>query len=220
MHAVIFDMDGVLFDTERICEKSWMAAAKKRGLSGMEEVFSRCIGQNENGSRSVVLGAYGEDFDYPGFRKEASAYFWEYIEKDGLPMMKGVREILDWLKQNGWRVGLASSTKQASVENHLARAGIREYFETLVTGDMVEHSKPQPDIYLLACSKLGTEPGETYAVEDSPNGIRSARAAGMLPLMVPDMLPPDEEMRALSHRIFRDLVEVLEYFRTQVRPAG
>lgn len=217
MRTVIFDMDGVLFDTEKLCQDSWIAVAGERGLPGMEEIFPRCIGLNANDSRQVVLGAYGQDFGYDDFRKRASEWFWEYIENNGLPMKPGVNELLHWLKENGWTVGLASSTRGESVRKCLERAGIRDYFEEVVTGDMVEHSKPLPDIYLLACSRLGAEPAESYAIEDSPNGIRSAHAAGMHPLMVPDMIAADEEMKRLSEKIFNDLGGVLEFFRESGR---
>lgn len=217
MKAVIFDMDGVLFDTERVCMEVWMEIAERNGLPGMDKVFPQCIGLNANDSRQVVFGAYGEDFDYPGFRRQAADRFEEYIEENGLPVKPGVREILEWLKASGHRVGLASSTKRESVMSHLKQAGLEGYFSQVVTGDMVEHSKPLPDIYLLACGKLGVEPEEAYAIEDSPNGIRSAHAAGMCPLMVPDMIPPDEEMRRLSHKIMGNLTEVMEYLQQEER---
>lgn len=210
--AIVFDMDGVLFDTEVLCMKSWVAVAEANGLPDMEKIFPKCIGCNANDSKRFVLEAYGEDFDYAGFRTQASEWFWDNIQKNGLPVKGGVKELLEWLKREGWIIGLASSTKRSTVLHHLEQGGIREYFSAVVTGDMVEHSKPRPDIYLFACRELGAEPAETYAVEDSPNGIRSAHAAGMLPLMVPDMVAPDEEMRMLSIGIFRDLTEVLDYF--------
>lgn len=215
MRAVVFDMDGILFDTERLCQDSWIQVAEKRGLPGMEEIFPRCIGLNANGSRRIVLEAYGEDFDYEGFRTETSAWFWDYIDKNGLPVMSGAKQLLDWLKNNRWYLGLASSTRRSSVVNCLERAGFSEYFSVVVTGDMVEYSKPQPDIYLLACRELGVIPEEAYAIEDSPNGIRSAHAAGMRPLMVPDMIEPDDEMRSLSYRIFQNLDQVLDYLKTE-----
>lgn len=219
MKAVIFDMDGVLFDTEVLCMKSWMAVAEQNGLPGMEEVFPRCIGLNSNDSRRIVLEAYGEDFDYPRFREQAAAWQRDYLEKNDLPIKPGMREILDWLKGSGYAVGLASSTRSSSVFSHLDQAGIRDCFSVVVTGDMVEHSKPRPDIYLLACRELGVEPGEAYAIEDSPNGIRSAHAAGMRAVMVPDMIPPDEEMRRLSTVILKDLGEVLEYLKREKEEA-
>ena len=123
----------------------------------------------------------------------------------------GVREILDFLRAGGYDIGLASSTSRPSVEGHLERAGIREYFRSLTTGDMVEHSKPCPDIYLMACKSLGVEPARALAIEDSPNGIRAAHSAGMIPVMVPDLIAPDQEMREKSVLICRDLLEVMRF---------
>ena len=215
MKAVVFDMDGVLFDTEVLCMKSWMAVAERNGLQRMEEVFPQCIGLNSNDSRSIVMKAYGDDFDYPGFREQAAAWQREYLEKYGLPIKPGLEEILGWLKTSGFAVGLASSTRSSSVFGHLDQAGIRYCFSVVITGDMVEHSKPRPDIYLLACSRLGVKPQEAYAIEDSPNGVRSAHAAGMHTVMVPDMIPPDEEMKRLSRVILKDLPEVLDYLKAR-----
>ncbi len=213
MRAVVFDMDGVLFDTEILCMKGWMAIAKENGLGDMEHVFPRCIGLNANDSKKVVLEAYGEDFEYARFRQQTADWFRKYIDENGLPIKPGVEETLDWLKSAGYAVGLASSTRAETVHSHLDRAGFWKYFSTVITGNMVEHSKPQPDIYLLACERLGADPRKTYAIEDSPNGIRAAYRAGMIPLMVPDMIPPDEEMRKLSAEIFTDMTEVLAYLK-------
>lgn len=213
MRAVVFDMDGILFDTERVCQDSWFEVAKRRGLPGMEEVFPRCIGRNSSGSRQIVMEAYGEDFDYEDFRVETSAWYWNYIEANGLPVMPGAESLLRWLKSGGWKLGLASSTRRPTVLKNLEMSGFSEYFSVIVTGDMVEYAKPQPEIYLLACRELGVKPEEAYAIEDSPNGIRSAHAAGMRPLMVPDMIAPDEEMKRLSFRIFKDLSQVLAYLK-------
>ncbi len=213
MKAVVFDMDGVLFNTEIVCMKAWMAVAERRGLSGMEEIFNQVIGLNANDSRLIVLKAYGEDFDYPGFRQEAAEFFQKDIRENGLPVKPGVPEILEWLKGSGYKVGLASSTRSESVLSHLKQAEMEDYFSVVVTGDMIEHSKPRPDIYLLACSRLGVEPEQAYAIEDSPNGVRSAHAAGMWTIMVPDMIAPDEEMRRLSRVILKDMTEVMAYLQ-------
>lgn len=213
--TIIFDMDGVLFDTELICMKAWVAVAEKNGLPGMEEIFPKCIGGNADYSRRIVLEAYGEDFDYAYFRQQASDEFWNYINKDGLPVKPGAEEILRWLRENGWVIGLASSTKKSSVLSHLEQAGLLDFFAAVVTGDMVEHSKPDPEIYLLACRELSAEPSRTYAVEDSPNGVRSACGAGLRTLMVPDMIPADEEMRRLSEGIFDDLYGVRDFLNAE-----
>ena len=212
MRAVVFDMDGILFDTERLCQDSWMAVAEKNGLPGMEEVFVQCIGRNANDSKRIVMNAYGEDFDYQTFREETSVWYWDYVKKNGLPVMPGAEQLLKWLKEHGWIVGLASSTRRPTVLRNLELSGFSDYFSAVITGDMVEHSKPLPDIYLIACRELGVQPEEAYAIEDSPNGIRSAHAAGMKALMVPDMLKPDEEMWRLSFRIMENLDQVLEFF--------
>lgn len=209
--TIVFDMDGVLFDTELICMKAWVAVAEKNGLPDMEEIFPKCIGGNADHSRRIVLEAYGEDFDYADFRRQASDEFWNYINKNGLPVKPGAEEILRWLRENGWVIGLASSTKKSSVLSHLEQAGLRDFFAAVVTGDMVEHSKPDPEIYLLACRELSAEPSRTYAVEDSPNGVRSACGAGLRTLMVPDMIPADEEMGRLSEGIFDDLYGVRDF---------
>lgn len=213
MKTVVFDMDGVLFDTERLCMESWIEVAKDWDLPDIEGVFRQCIGLNGNDTKDLVQKAYGQGFPYEEYRAGASAWFWKNVEENGLPVMAGVEEILSYLQDNGWQVGLASSTRYESVISHLERAGIRKYFSVIVTGDMVEHSKPQPDIYLLACEKLSVKPEEAYAVEDSPNGIRSAHAAGMKPIMVPDMIEPDEEMKELSFLICKDLLEVMRFLQ-------
>lgn len=212
MLAVVFDMDGVLFDTERLCMDGWKQVASKWGIEGMEETSRLCIGLNANDTKELVRSRYGEGFSYDEFRKEVSDWVWDSIGKQGLPVKRGVNKILPYLKQAKAAIGLASSTRYTSVINHLKQAKIIDYFQVIVTGDMIEHSKPQPDIYLLACRKLGVDPSQAYAVEDSPNGIRAAAAAGMRPIMVPDLILPDKQMKELSYLICEDLLEVMRFF--------
>lgn len=211
MKAVVFDMDGVLFDTEKLCMDSWLHVASVKGITDMKEVFGKCIGLNANDTRQVVFGHYGDSFPYDEFRTEASAWFWKHIEREGIPVKKGVQKILPYLQQSGIRIGLASSTNYTSVIDQLKRADIIDYFQVIVTGDMIEHSKPRPDIYLLACRKLDAPPEEAYAIEDSPNGIRAAYEAGMKPVMIPDLLAPDGEMEEMSYLICDNLVEFMRF---------
>ena len=211
MKAVVFDMDGVLFDTERLCMDGYAQVAKKCGLPNVEVVARQCIGRNRKDSKQLFLDHYGQGFDYDEFRGAVSAWVKTRIRLHGLPLKPGVEKVLEYLKQNGVPLGLASSTSYRSVLDHLREAGLLEYFRVIVTGDMIENSKPEPDIYLLACRKLDVDPTDTYAIEDSPNGIRAAYRAGMLPIMVPDMIAPDDEMRRLSVRICSDLTEALRF---------
>ena len=213
MKSVVFDMDGVLFDTERICRDSWVAVSKRYGINDMEQAFPLCIGRNSTDVEGIIKERYGKDFPYHVFRKEAAVVFWEMIEREGHPKKKGVDEILDFLKDNGWKVGLASSTNRETVIRHLEAAGILSYFSAVIGGDEIIHSKPEPDIYLLACEKLGAKPKETYAIEDSYYGIISAYRAGMRPIMVPDLLPPTDEMRQISEIIMEDLIQVRYYLK-------
>ena len=143
MKAVVFDMDGVLFDTERVCMESWVKVAESRGMQGMKEVFPLCIGRNNADDELIIKEHYGAGFDYQGFRQEASDEFWRMIREQGLPQKKGVKELLSFLKEDGWKIGLASSTKRASIQNHLENAGILEYFSSLhdnvlLTSDFIE----------------------------------------------------------------------------------
>ena len=211
MEAVIFDMDGVLFDTERLSISCWLETAERMGLGDIREGAYGCIGLNRTDSRIFIRQLYGDAFPYDEFRANNSALFQKKIERDGLPVKKGAREILSWLKETGVKTAVASSTNTQTVTGHMERAGFLPYFQEIIGGDMVEHSKPRPDIYLMACRRLGVEPEKASAIEDSPNGIRSAHAAGMLPIMVPDMVEPTAEIEALLFRKCGDLFEVKEF---------
>lgn len=215
MKTVVFDMDGILFDTERLCYDNWMDAAEKYNLKDMDTFFPKCIGLNGNDCKQLFKEYFGESISYDFFQDLTSKMFWEYVEKKGLPVKEGVYKILPYLQQCGYKIGIASSTRYSSIVDHLKRAKIIEYFEVIVAGDMVEHSKPQPDIYLLACKKLGVEPSQAYAIEDSSNGIRAAYLAGMKPIMVPDIVSPSDEIQNLCQHICKDLVEVMKYLNEE-----
>lgn len=209
--AVLFDMDGVIFDSERMLRDCWRAIADREGLEGMQEVYGLCIGVNQRASDEILRQAYGRDFPVERFKKEAVGLFHERIAKEGLPVKPGAREILQALRERGVPLALASSTDQGPVRRELAEAGLLDCFNVLVTGDMVKNSKPHPEIFLAAAELLGVRPGDCFVIEDSYNGVRAAAAAGMRPLMVPDLLAPDEEMRALAEAILPDLNSAQSY---------
>ena len=211
-NAVIFDMDGIIFDSERLSLVCWEKMAEKYHLEGMDEAYPPCIGTNEARTREIITNYYGTDFPYDTFRKETYELFRRMTERDGLPLKKGVSELLEYLNKNDIPVGLASSTSLAIVTEELQQAGLYDFFRAVTGGDQLKRSKPEPDIYLTACEKLGVKPEDTYAVEDSYNGIRSAHSAGMMPIMVPDLLPPTDEMRRKSVAVLDDLLQVRDWF--------
>lgn len=174
-----------------------------------------CIGVNDARMKEIMKEFYGRDFPHDAFREEASVLFHEMVRQEGLPVKKGVRELLAYLTKRNIPVGLASSTRLALVTEELTAAGLYEYFQAVTGGDQLKRSKPEPDIYLMACEKLGVRPEETYAVEDSYNGIRAAHSAGMMPVMVPDLLQPTEEMYEKSVAVLEDLVRVREWLEAQ-----
>ncbi|MBE5949553.1 MAG: HAD family phosphatase [Lachnospiraceae bacterium] len=209
--AVVFDMDGVIFDSEKLILDIWVELGEEHNIPDVEVTMHKCLGVNATETKQIFLRDYGEDFPYDVYVKEASRRFHAKADNGELPMKPGVCELLCFLKEKGYIIGLASSTREASVRQELKDAGIIDYFDELVCGDMLKKSKPEPDIYLMACDKLGVTPQEAVAIEDSFNGIRSAYAAGMIPIMVPDIAQPDEEMKEKSFRIFANLLEVKEW---------
>lgn len=210
--AVIFDMDGVIFDSECLALECWEKIGAKYHLEGMREAFLPCIGTNKVKTKEIVLEHYGKDFPYDEFSREASALFHKIVDENGLPEKTGVRELLTYLQEHKIPLALASSTRLEVVTQELKQAGLYEYFSVVMGGDQLKRSKPEPDIYLMTCEKLGIRPANAYAIEDSYNGIRSAHSAGMKPIMVPDMLPATEEMRDKSVVVLEDLLQVRDWF--------
>ncbi len=210
--VVIFDMDGVIFDSEKLVLDSWEAVGGKYGIPDVGKILTDCIGTSKAKTQEIIYEHYGKDFDFEKYSKEASQLFHAHVRESGLPMKKGVRELLQYLKEEKIPVGLASSTRLAAVEEELKQAGLYDYFRVVVGGDQLKRSKPEPDIYLMACEKMGISPENAYAVEDSYNGIRAAYSAGMMPIMVPDLLPATEEMREKSIAVFDDLLQVKRFF--------
>lgn len=210
-NAVIFDMDGVIFDSERAVMACWLEIADQYGIENIEKPYFACTGTTMQRTREIMLETYGEDFPYDFYAKEVSLRYHEKYDGGRLPMKPGVVELLCYLKGEGKKIALASSTRRQTVMNQLRDAGIQDYFDAVICGDMVKRSKPAPDIFLKACEELGAAPEKAYGVEDSYNGIRSAHAGGLRPIMVPDLLPPDKEMLELCDVILGTLHDVREY---------
>ncbi|RHO82999.1 HAD family phosphatase [Clostridiaceae bacterium AF42-6] len=212
--AVVFDMDGVIFDTERLVIEFWKEVAKKHNIPNVEHTCIQCLGTNRVRTREIFLENYGADFPFDPYRAEVTELFNTHYKGVPLPTKPGVRELLSYLQEQDIKVGLASSTAQHLVRDEIGTAGLLPYFQTLVCGDMVEHSKPAPDIFLKACEILNADPTKSIAIEDSFNGIRSAHCAGMTPIMVPDQVQPTDEIRALAFHVMPSLLDVLNWLKT------
>ena len=214
MKAVIFDMDGTLFDTERLAILAFDYAGEKTGIGKAGYITMSILGLTVEAARPVWRAEFGD-----GYREKELIYYKNefvdnYYKEHGVPEKKGVREILSYLKDAGYKLGIASSTKNEKVKNLLKLSGIYDYFDEIVTGDMVKDSKPAPDIFLLAAEKVGALPSECIAVEDGKYGLRSARVAGYGEvILVPDLLSPDEEMKADASFIADDLLSVRDYIK-------
>lgn len=212
-NAVVFDMDGVIFDSERATFNCWVELAEKYDIPDIEIPYRDCIGVNAARTREICLAYYGADFPYEKYQAETSRMFHEKYDGGRLPKKPGVVELLAFLKTSGKKVALASSTRRERVMQFLEDADLLKYFDAVVCGDMVTHSKPHPEIFLKACQELGVEATEAYAIEDSYNGIRAAAAGKLRALMVPDMLPATDEMQMLAEAVLPSLVEVKEYLK-------
>lgn len=209
--AVVFDMDGVIFDSERAVMQCWKEVASRHNIPDIEKAILACTGTTMVRTREIMLNLYGADFPYDEYARESSAIFHSRYDGGRLPMKPGVKELLTFLKERGKKTALASSTRQQVVTDELRDAGIIEYFDRIICGDMVSRSKPAPDIFLKACEELNVSPSDSYAIEDSYNGIRAAHAGGLHPIMVPDLLPADEEMQSLAEIVLPSLTSVMEY---------
>lgn len=209
--AVVFDMDGVIFDSERAVMQCWKEVASRHNIPDIEKAILACTGTTMVRTREIMLNLYGADFPYDEYARESSAIFHSRYDGGRLPMKPGVKELLTFLEKHDKKIALASSTRHQVVTDELRDADIIEYFDRIICGDMVSRSKPAPDIFLKACEALNISPSDSYAIEDSYNGIRAAHAGGLHPIMVPDLLPADEEMQSLAEIVLPSLTSVMEY---------
>jgi HAD superfamily hydrolase (TIGR01509 family) len=212
--AVVFDMDGLLFDSETVYRDAMIATAESWGLEMPSELFLRLVGLPWIANVPMLKAHYGPSFDTEAFRKEATRRF--HVVADAEICLKaGVVEILDFLDAAGLPRAIATSSLHPTVQHHLGQHGLIDRFDALVAQGDYARGKPAPDPYLVAAERLGVRPPDCLALEDSHNGVRAAHAAGMMTIMVPDMLDPTEEMRTLCVRVARDLHEVRELLAAQ-----
>ncbi len=210
--GIIFDMDGVIFDSERLYLDCCMQAAEIFNIDDMEKTCLSCIGLNTEKTLARFSEVYGRDFPVNEFWNEATSRFAEKLRNNLLTVKTGARELLEYLKNDNMPVALASSTITERVHNELTAAGLIDYFDVIVGGDMVEKSKPEPDIFLHAADKLKISARDCCIIEDSFNGVRAAHSSGAFVIMVPDLIQPTDEISGLANKVLPSLSDVKKYF--------
>ena len=209
IEAIVFDMDGLLFDSERIVQRSWEEAGNQLGLEHMGETIYHTLGMNLAGRNHYFRNTIAKDFPCEEFAKQARIWFYKIVNEEGLPMKNGARKLLEYGKVNGYRMAIATSSRREYALKNLKAAKIYDFFDAGVFGDMVQHAKPDPEIYLKACDSIGAAPANCIALEDAPAGIRAAYAAGMKPIMIPDLVAPTPEIEALLYETCDTLLGVI-----------
>lgn len=205
--AVIFDMDGLLLDTERVYREAIFDTCDRLGFPMTDDLMHLMIGVPWDTNRVQLAEAYGAAFPFDAYLDGTLARFGE-ICTAGVPLRPGALELLQHLEAIAMPIALATSSGRTTAEDHLTSAGVRSFFETLVTRDDVERGKPHPEPFLKAARHLDVEPALCLALEDSHNGVRAASSAGMMTVMVPDLLEATPEIEALCTHIAADLHEV------------
>jgi len=206
--AVVFDMDGLMLDTERMASRCWSAAASAIGVAFDTVLLPSMIGRNSRDSREFVLAHYGADYPIDALMRESRAQFDAIAECEGIAVKPGLHELLDWLESIPIPRIVATSTRRERAMAHLERCLLMSRFHALVGGDEVTEGKPAPDIFLLAAARLDVVPADCVVLEDSEPGVRGAIAAGMIPIMVPDMHGPSPELLACEPLVLASLLEV------------
>lgn len=208
--AVIFDMDGLMFDTETLYSKAWEYAGQITGFKITDDLLEPMRGANQKACIQRFKEHFGKGFDYGYVRQFKSEYVESYLKEKGVPCKPGLFELMNYLKNNDFKIALATSTLRTEAERYLLLADVYRYFDVLVFGDMIEKGKPFPDIYLKAAEKLYEPPENCFVLEDSYNGIKAGYSAGCKVIMIPDKLEPDEYIQKMLYKRCNSLGEVID----------
>lgn len=218
--AVIFDMDGVMFDTERLSEEVWEEVGGELRVPDLVAFRPKLMGANAERIRLLLSQHCGPDFRAGDFLAETGRRMDARIAAQGVPVKDGLRELLDYLKKEGCPCAVASSTRREKVLSYCGQTGVAGYFRKIICGDMVRRSKPDPQIYLTAAAELGVKPASCMVLEDSPNGCEAGVRAGMKTVLVPDRVQPDARLRSMVFACVPSLRAVIPLLERMKRKEG
>ena len=209
--AVIFDMDGVIFDTEKVYLDIWIEVFEKYGYKMTKELYITVMGTGRKNVIKTFLENFGDDLPIEKMYEEKDNQLFYIIENQGIPLKKGVKELFSMLKEKNYKIALATSAKRDRVEKQIKDKWLKESFDAIVCGDDVEKGKPSPDIFLKAAKEIDVEAKDCFVVEDSPAGIKAAFSGGMKGIHVEDLKVADEDILKYCQKSFKDLQEVKKY---------
>lgn len=215
IQGVIFDMDGLMLDTETLAIPAWLKAGKTYGFPITEEQVAHTFGFSVQGMQEYFMSLFGDKFPFEKALQIRKDYVNEWIDEHGVPFKPGLLELLPFLKDNGYKIAVATSCDLERVTRYFHQGGIMDFFDAVVTGEMVPRSKPHPDIFLKACEELGLDPSVCLGLEDSPAGLESIFRAGMTAVMIPDKIPYSDKLKEFTGTVLSDLSEVITYLENE-----
>lgn len=210
--AAIFDMDGLLLDTERIFMDAFKNTCAELNHKFDMSLFISIIGTNSVKTKDILTEGFGRGFNHDRFREVWIRHVDEYLSTNSIPLKEGAVDLLEKINSLPLPMAIATSTRYQDAVNTLESTCIIDFFKFVVGGDHVANGKPHPEIYLKTADKLGMSPVECIVFEDSENGVKSAHAAGMDVIQIPDLVTPTEEIKGLGHRIYDSLDMVIRDF--------
>jgi HAD superfamily hydrolase (TIGR01509 family) len=216
--AIIFDVDGLLLDTERIAREGWRQALKKRGYTLTDEFYLNLVGRTPEADIPILQAEFSADIPFDEVYADRRQFINDFVDQHGIEDRPGARPLLDYLKSRQVRMAVGSSAPSDYSTKKLALTGLDGYFEEMVFGDQVPNSKPAPDIFLEAARRLGERPHNCIVLEDSGAGVRAAHAAGMRVVMVPDLIQPDDELREIALAVLPDLYAAKRLLEEELIP--
>lgn len=213
IRLIIFDMDGLMIDSERPTMQAYLDVGKAWGLPVTQEQFFRLLGKNIQDIKKQYREDFGENIDADRLYKEVGRLRDERCREEGIPAKKGLKDLLAMLETEAPDIPLtvASGSNEEVIRHHLNSIGVAHYFKDVLSSKDVRRGKPSPDVFLALCRRFGVAPEETLVLEDSPNGIRAALAGGMKTIAVPDIQPVPGELAGECYALVGDLEEAIPY---------